>query len=151
MANYENEIFTRLQSGEKVEDIAAELTKSINAANEKYAAEKKAAEEKAKAEAAAKSKNTDKKIAVEELLDAICDILEIWDIAPDLVDQIENTSDEDIEDIVTIVDEAVPFLVKYMEMQTVLQQMIDDSHKEAEKNKEPNNDPVREFLNQFVK
>lgn len=149
--DYSMDILARLQAGEKVEDIAAELTKSINAANEKYAAEKRAAEEKAKAEAAAKSRIADKKIAIEELLDAICDILEIWDVAPDLVDQIENTSDEDIEDIVTIVDEAVPFLVKYMEMQTALQQMIDDSHKEAEKNKEPNNDPVREFLNQFVK
>ena len=145
--DYSMDILARLQAGEKVEDIAAELTKSINAANEKYAAEKKAAEEKAKAEAAAKSKITNKKIAVEELLDAICDILEIWDVAPDLVDQIENISDEEIEDIVTTIDEAIPFLIKYMEMQTVLQQMMD---KEVEKNKE-SNDPVREFLNQFVK
>lgn len=142
--DYSMDILARLQAGEKVEDIAAELTKSINAANEKYAAEKKAAEEKAKAEAAAKSKNANKKIAVEELLDAICDIFEIWDVAPDLVDQIENISDEEIEDIVTTIDEAVPFLVKYMEMQRALQKMVD------EKNKEPN-DPVRDFLNQFVK
>ena len=142
--DYSMDILARLQAGEKVEDIAAELTKSINAANEKYAAEKKAAEEKAKAEAAAKSRIADKKIAVEELLDAICDILEIWDVAPDLVDQIENTTDEEIEDIVATVDEAVPFLVKYMEMQTAFQKMVD------EKNKEPN-DPVRDFLNQFVK
>ena len=144
--DYSMDILARLQAGEKVEDIAAELTKSINAANEKY----KAAEEKAKAEAAAKSKIKNKKIAVEELLDAICDILEIWDVAPDLVDQIENISDEEIEDIVTTVDEAVPFLVKYMEMQMALQKMMDDRHKEVEKNKEPN-DPVRDFLNQFVK
>ena len=142
--DYSMDILARLQAGEKVEDIAAELTKSINAANEKYAAEKRAAEEKAKAEAAAKSKITNKKIAVEELLDAICDILEIWDVAPELVEQIENTSDEEIEDIVTTVDEAVPFLVKYMEVQRALQKMVD------EKNKEPN-DPVRDFLNQFVK
>ena len=142
--DYSMDILARLQAGEKVEDIAAELTKSINAANEKYAAEKKAAEEKAKAEAAAKSKIEDKKIAVEELLDAICDIFEIWDVTHDLVDQIENISDEEIEDIVTTIDEAVPFLVKYMEIQTALQKMVD------EKNKEPN-DPVREFLNQFVK
>ena len=141
--DYSMDILARLQAGEKVEDIAAELTKSINAANEKY----KAAEEKAKAEAAAKSKIKNKKIVVEELLDAICDILEIWDVAPDLVDQIENISDEEIEDIVTTVDEAVPFLVKYMEMQMALQKMMDDRHKEV---KEPN-DPVREFLNQFVK
>ena len=86
----------------------------------------------------------DKKIAVEELLDAICDIFEIWDVTHDLVDQIENISDEEIEDIVTTIDEAVPFLVKYMEIQTALQKMVD------EKNKEPN-DPVRDFLNQFVK
>lgn len=142
--DYSMDILARLQAGEKVEDIAAELTKSINAANEKYAAEKRAAEEKAKAEAAAKSKIEDKKIAVEELLDAICDILEIWDVTHDLVDQIENISDEEIEDIVTTIDEAVPFLVKYMEMQRALQKMVD------EKNKEPN-DPVRDFLNQFVK
>ena len=142
--DYSMDILARLQAGEKVEDIAAELTKSINAANEKYAAEKKAAEEKAKAEAAAKSKITNKKIAVEELLDAICDIFEIWDVTHDLVDQIENISDEEIEDIVTTIDEAVPFLVKYMEMQRALQKMVD------EKNKEPN-DPVKDFLNQFVK
>ena len=142
--DYSMDILARLQAGEKVEDIAAELTKSINAANEKYAAEKKAAEEKVKAEAAAKSKIEDKKIAVEELLDAICDIFEIWDVTHDLVDQIENISDEEIEDIVTTIDEAVPFLVKYMEMQRALQKMVD------EKNKEPN-DPVRDFLNQFVK
>ena len=142
--DYSMDILARLQAGEKVEDIAAELTKSINAANEKYAAEKRAAEEKVKAEAAAKSKIEDKKIAVEELLDAICDIFEIWDVTHDLVDQIENISDEEIEDIVTTIDEAVPFLVKYMEMQRALQKMVD------EKNKEPN-DPVRDFLNQFVK
>ena len=145
--DYSMDILARLQAGEKVEDIAAELTKSINAANEKYAAEKRAAEEKAKAEAAAKSRIADKKIVVEELLDAICDILEIWDVAPDLVDQIENISDEEIEDIVTTIDEAIPFLTRYMEMQTALQQMMD---KEVEKNKE-SNDPVRDFLNQFVK
>ena len=148
--DYSMDILARLQAGEKVEDIAAELTKSINAANEKYAAEKKAAEEKAKAEAAAKSKIESKKIVVEELLDAICDILEIWDVAPDLVDQIENISDEEIEDIVNTIDEAIPFLIRYMEMQTALQQMMDNRNKEVEKNKEPN-DPVRDFLNQFVK
>ena len=142
--DYSMDILARLQAGEKVEDIAAELTKSINAANEKYAAEKKAAEEKAKAEAAAKSKIEDKKIVVEELLDAICDILEIWDVAPDLVDQIENISDEEVEDIVNAIDEVEPFFVRYMEMQRALQKMVD------EKDKEPN-DPVREFLNQFVK
>ena len=142
--DYSMDILARLQAGEKVEDIAAELTKSINAANEKYAAEKKAAEEKAKAEAAAKSRIADKKIAVEELLDAICDILEIWDVAPDLVDQIENISDEEVEDIVNAIDEVEPFFVRYMEMQRALQKMVD------EKDKEPN-DPVREFLNQFVK
>ena len=145
--DYSMDILARLQAGEKVEDIAAELTKSINAANEKYAAEKKAAEEKAKAEAAAKSKIANKKIVVEELLDAICDIFEIWDVAPDLVDQIENISDEEIEDLVNTIDEAIPFLIRYMEMQTVFQQMMD---KEVEKNKEPS-DPVRDFLNQFVK
>ena len=148
--DYSRDILARLQAGEKVEDIAAELTKSINAANEKYAAEKKAAEEKAKAEAAAKSKIADKKIVVEGLLDAICDILEVWDVAPDLVDQIENISDEEIEDLVNTIDEAIPFLIRYMEMQTVFQQMMDNKNKEVEKNKEPS-DPVRDFLNQFVK
>ena len=50
--DYTNEIFTRLQNGELVEDIAASLTKSLNEAKEKH----KAAEAAKRAKAEAKAK-----------------------------------------------------------------------------------------------
>ena len=145
--DYSMDILARLQAGEKVEDIAAELTESINAANEKYAAEKKAAEEKAKAAA----HYDDKKIAIEQLVDAICDILEIWDVDSNIVQQIEDISDEDIESIVELIDESLPFLTKYLEMQIALQDLASKKANPVAKKAEVASDPVESFLNKFVR
>lgn len=147
MTDYTKDIFTRLQAGEDVESIAADLTKSLNMASEKYTAEKKAAEEKAKMTA----HYDDKKIAVEQLIDVICDILEIWDADDNIIQQVEDVDEEDIESLVNLIDESFPFLIKYLEMQMALQDLASKKASPKAKKTEVVSDPVENFLNKFVR
>ena len=143
--NYSNDILTRLQAGEKVEDIAAELTKSINEANEKYKAEEKA---KAEAAAAAKENIAAKKAAIEQFLLSIVDILEVWGVAPDIVEQIDELSDEDLQSFIHTIDATLPLIIKSIEMQDLIQEAVDTKVK---KKTAVSKDPVQDFLNQFVR
>lgn len=162
--NYSDDIFARLQAGETVEEIAATLTKSINEANEKFAAAKAKEEyERAKkaaaaeAEAAAKQAATlmEKHAAVENLLDSICDVLDAWGVEGDAAKELACFTDEDVDELVAVVDETLPFLIKYLEMQMSIQKFVQKTEKNepdlARVKKEPSVDPVQDFLNQFVR
>ena len=149
--DYTNEIFTRLQNGELVEDIAASLTKNLNEANEKY----KAAEAAKRAKAEAKAKQDDlfaqKTAAVEALLAAVADVLAVYEVDDEVIDAIEET---DPEEIVKIIDESLPFITKYVELNQELEALKDKSKKA-----DPTSlkaavravDPIEDFLNQMVR
>ena len=151
-----NEILTRLQNGEDIENIVADVTKSINTANETYITQKEA-EAKAKKEALDQAALiADKRDAVIDFLDSICNICATWGVAEDLIDDIENVSDEDISDIVATLDQSIPFITKYIDLQKELRTHLQPKEIEtcdcAECHApEAKVDPIESFLNTFVR
>lgn len=94
MALYED-ILDRLSAGEKVEDIAAYLTKTINDANKAYTAAMEEAkrleeEEKRKAE----ELKRDKIEAADALLVSLENIVAVWDLGEDLVEAFQHVEPE---------------------------------------------------------
>lgn len=149
--NYTDDILVRLQNGEPVESIAASLTEDLNAANAKYAAAKEA--EKA---AAAKEKQAykDKKSAISNLIEDICTLFEAWDLDQEFIDTVYNDCFEDIDDLIEVVDQTLPFLIKSLEMQKVLNDLrkpAPEAKKTAANAEVPKVDPLEDFLNTFVR
>ena len=149
--DYTNEILERLQKGEAIEDIAAKLTEDLNTANEQY----KAAKAKAEAEAVAKAKQDDlfaqKTAAVETILFALADLLAVYEVDDELVETVEKT---DPEEIVKVIDESLPFLTKYIELNQELEALKDKSQKVdgvSLKAAVHAADPIEDFLNQMVR
>ena len=162
--NYSDDIFARLQAGETVEEIAAALTNSINEANEKFAAAKakeeyeraqKAAAAKLEAEAKKRATDQAKHAAVENLLDSVCDVFDAWGIEGDIAEELACFTDEDVDEFVDVIDQTLPFLLKYLDMQMSIQKLVQKTERNepdlAKVKKEPSTDPVQDFLNQFVR
>lgn len=149
MANYENDIFTRLQAGESVESIAKELTENLNKANEQYKAEQEA---KAK-EAAKRKENTLKVEAINFLIDALVEVGEAWGFA----DTVKEVFDDiDAEEIVEDIDKAMPVIKQYFDLQKSMNDLLDGSPKAKDTVNKATviataEDPIESFLNAFVR
>lgn len=149
MANYENDIFTRLQAGESVESIAKELTENLNKANEQYKAEQEA---KAK-EAAKRKENTLKVEAINFLIDALVEVGEAWGFA----DTVKEVFDDiDAEEIVEDIDKAMPVIKQYFDLQKSMNDLLDGSPKAKDTVDKATvtmtaEDPIESFLNAFVR
>lgn len=151
-----NEILARLQNGEKVEDIANELTNSINAANTTYEKAKKEAAEAAAREAAQESLRNDKIFAIDTLLAALADAAALWEFDNELIEALEEA---DAEEIVDAIDQSIPFIQKYIELQSDLQNAVRAAQPNVAENKNevPKEvkaqpiDPLENFLNTFVR
>ncbi len=151
-----NEILARLQNGEKVEDIANELTNSINAANASYEKAKKEAAEAAAREAAQESLRNDKIFAIDTLLAALADAAALWEFDNELIEALEEV---DAEEIVDVIDQSIPFIQKYIELQSDLQNAVRAAQPNVAENKNevPKEvkaqpiDPLENFLNTFVR
>lgn len=149
--NYTDEILARLQNGEAVEDIARELTNSLNRASSAYTeqqkaiakaeAEKKAAAEKEKA--ALKQKKSD---AIVNLIDSIAYIFEVWGVDENDIKELCEISDHDINELIGLLDLSLPLLSKSNIIQKEIQHIIPKEEKTAAAA-----DPVQEFLNLFVR
>lgn len=142
-----DEILARLQNGEKVEDIAADLTNSINAANEQYEITKRRKEDNLR---------TDKRNAIRHCLDALCYLVETWDLGEDLAQELEDVTDETINELVDTLDQAIPFITKYIDLQKELHTYLQPKKVEvcdcAECHAaEAKIDPIESFLNTFVR
>jgi hypothetical protein len=145
--DYTNEILERLQKGEAIEDIAAKLTEDLNSANEQYKAAK------AEAEAKAKQDNlfAQKVEAVEAVLFAFEDLLALYEVDDEILNTIEEA---DPEEIVKVIDESIPFLTKYIELNQELEALKDKSQKAdgaSLKAAVRAADPIEDFLNQMVR
>lgn len=139
MALYED-ILCRLSAGEKVEDIAAYLTKTINDANKEYTARmeearRKDEEEKRKAAAA----QADKIAAVAAFLLACEDIVKAWNLGDDIWEFLDKV---DVKDVVQEIDEAVAFADALRPARPVV-----DKQPEVPKS----SNPLDEFLNKYVR
>ena len=148
MANYENDIFARLQAGESVESIAKELTENLNKANEQYKAEQEA---KAK-EAAKRKENTLKVEAINFLIDALVEVGEAWGFA----DTVKEVFDDiDAEEIVDDIDKAMPVIKQYFNLQKSMSDLLKEVPKENQVDKATvtmtAEDPIESFLNAFVR
>ena len=142
--DYMSDILARLQRGESVEAIASQLTKDINAANDKYNAEleaKRKAEQEAKLKAAAEEAVRNDKIkAMSKVIDAVVDLLAAYEVDP--------------ADIIDTIDEALPAIQEYMELMSALEglrEKQDPAPAKPAPAKRPTGDPIEDFLNQFVR
>lgn len=149
MANYENDIFARLQAGESVESIAQELTENLNKANEQYKAEQEA---KAK-EAAKRKENTLKVEAINFLIDALVEVGEAWGFA-DIVKEVFD--DIDAEEIVDDIDKAMPVIKQYFNLQKSMSDLLGEGPKAKDTVDKATvtataEDPIESFLNAFVR
>ena len=100
-----NDILTRLQNGEKAEDIASELVNALNTANNTYLKEQAAQ----KAEAEAKAKREAKKVAdMQDILDLLHDFcIEYYCDNNEDINAVEVAfADLTAENVITMVEEA---------------------------------------------
>lgn len=148
MTDYTKDILTRLQAGEDVETIAADLTKSLNTAKE----QSDEIDRKRKAEAEAKRKaefETNKKVeAVDCLIDALIDVCDAWDLDDSLINSIDEI---DAKEFVDTFDKMIPFLQQYIELQEAVGEVLSKTPEENQVDKTTAEDPIERFLNTFVR
>ena len=149
--DYINDIYARLQNGEAVEDIAADLTKSINEAQAKFQAEASKREEEAKIHATRVD-------CLKNFVGAMGDMLKCWDIDySEFLEPFETLSDKDYDDLVAQIDAMIPVIKKYPElitMNTVLPKVEHSAPVPKSETPKVSNmtiDPIEEFLNQFIR
>ena len=143
--DYMNDLLTKLQEGVSVDDLAAELTKALNEANNQF---QKAEQEKNRAR--------DRKVtALREVFAAIDELLACYDM--------DGVSDNiDIEQLEDLVDELDNLIQKTNELGEFLRKSpFGDSLKDYKSaHKVPvkvhslpdwKKDPIEEFLNKFVR
>lgn len=97
---YTNDILTRLQNGESVEEIGKEFAEALNTANRLHQEEEKA-------------KNCKEEIAG-RLLNALIDYIDCVD--HELADRID-VSDEDLKEIVKMMDRTIPMIKLMLQLQ----------------------------------
>ena len=150
MTDYTKDILTRLQAGEDVETIAADLTKSLNTAKE----QSDEIDRKRKAEAEAKRKaefETNTKVeAVNGLIDALIDVCDAWGLDDDLIYAIDQI---DAKEVVNTFDKMIPFIQQYIELQEAMDGVLnkDSTHEVKPAPGAGAEDPIERFLNTFVR
>lgn len=151
--DFTSELLARLQEGENVDSLAAELTKAINDAHTEYERIKAEEAAKAKAEAEAKRqaemKAQDKYDAVDDLLCAIEKIVIAWDLGDDIRDFIQEI---DADELVQELDEAIPAAKAYAELMSTLRKApTGDRSMKAAPDLPAVGDPIEDFLNKFIR
>lgn len=127
--DYMNEIMARLQKGESVDTIAAEMTKALNEANDEF--QKQQEKNAALNEKAAAMRNA---------LNAVANLLDAFDLNKEIGD---NLREMDATELVDEIERDMPFMKMLIEM---------DQEKKREKPAaKPSGDSIEEFLNKFVR
>jgi hypothetical protein len=121
MTNYKQDIYARLAAGENVEDIAAELTKSINEANDQYKADQEAEAEKV---------SGDKVAAIDNLFSSIIMVLDVWGIDSTPIHELLEDEDE-FNKLVKAFDEYVPIVKSYLALMKSVQEAADKRKEET--------------------
>lgn len=138
--NYMNEFLARLQSGENVEDIAAQLTKDINAANDAYCAEqaqKAQSQEKLRA---------DKVAAMGDLLNAVGRLLAAYEVDTEVLNGLDPA------ELVNSIDEALPAIQEYVEFVAAMNELREKRAAAPKVQPEATpTDSIEDFLNKFVR
>jgi hypothetical protein len=137
-ANYMEDILARLRAGEGIEDIASQITKDINAANDTYIQE----QEKAKAAA----EQHEKKVhAMNRILDGLYDILCLYNLDQDVQHALAGCY---AEDIINELDAEIDTIQKEVSILGAILRTGADKPAPAPKAQK---DPLEDFLNKFVR
>ena len=131
--DYMDEFLKRLQKGERVEDIANQITKDINDANNKYIQE-----QEAKKKIKTSNSKEAKVSAVNHIICALAEFLYSYDASKELIGMVEAI---DAQEIVDYLDECLPFAEKYIDAVD----MIKEKHKKTDQ------DAIDEFLDKFIR
>lgn len=150
MTDYTKDILTRLQAGEDVETIAADLTKSLNAAKEQSDEIDRKRKAEAEAKRKAESKANKKVEAVDCLIDALIDVCDAWSLDDDLIYTIDQI---DAKEVVNTIDKMIPFIQHYIELQEAMDEVLtkDSTHEVKPATGASAEDPIERFLNMFVR
>lgn len=136
--DFKAELLARIQAGEKIDDLASELTKAINEASAE--AERIRQEAEAKKQKEAELKET----AIDNLLIALEDIAAAWDLGDDLIDALEHINPDEI---VQEMDKLKDLMDKYDELLAAKPNLAAMAYDKPAKPK----DPIQEFLNKYVR
>ena len=131
--DYMDEFLKRLQKGERVEDIANQITKDINDANNKYIQE-----QEAKKKIKTSNSKEAKVSAVNHIICALAEFLYSYDASKELIGMVEAI---DAQEIVDYLDETLPFAEKYIDAVD----MIKEKHKKTDQ------EAIDEFLDKFIR
>ena len=126
--DYMNEIMARLQKGESVDTIAAEMTKALNEANDEF-------QKQNEKNAALKVKAA----AMRKALNAVADLLDVYGLDKEIGNSLRETDEMEL---VNEVERDMPFMKMFIEM---------DQEKKSKPAARPSGDSIEEFLNQFVR
>ena len=127
--DYMNEIMARLQKGESVDTIAAEMTKALNEANDEF-------QKQNEKNAALKAKAA----AMRKALNAVADLLDVYGLDKEIGNSLRETDEMEL---VNEVEREMPLMKMLIEM---------DQEKKREKPAvKPSGDSIEDFLNKFVR
>ena len=146
--DFTTELLARLQKGESVDSLAAELTKAINDANVENERIKAEAEAKRQAE----MKAQDKYDAIDSLLYAIEKVIDVWDLGDDILDEV---GEIDTDEVVQEMDRMIPAAKAYVEMLEKVSALRETPTGDRSMKAAPDlpavGDPIEDFLNKFVR
>ena len=143
--DYTQEILNRLRAGESVDAIASSFTENINKAANAY-----------KAEIDKDNLQKEKITAAEGLLINFKKILTFYEEELGDSDLAEVLQDITAEDLVDMLDETIPLMVRYAALMTQFENELNKPLQKAprvveEKKKVSSQDAIDAFLNQFVR
>lgn len=138
-ANYMEDILARLRAGEGIEDIASQITKDINAANDAYI------QEQEEAKAAAARQREQKIDAMNRILGGLYDILHLYNLDQDVQHAL---ADCYAEDIINELDAEIDTIQKEVSILGAILRTGADKPAPAPKAQK---DPLEDFLNKFVR
>ena len=139
MALYDD-ILARLATGESIDDIAAELSKTINDANKEY--ETRMAEAKRKDDEEKQSKY----MIAEELIDLGLHICEVYNLSEDMYNDLIHMS---VDDVVNELDHVIPLCARIDSELRALG--LAETRQEPKKCSCADEDPIERFLDRFVR
>ncbi len=132
--NYD--FLTRLQNGESIQDIANDVTKSLNEANKQHIQEEK---EKIEAEKRqAESLEQDKRYYAETLVDDFYNLLEVYGIELDIDEE-----DDSVDTVLRLMDTCIVPLFNLVDFKPSSTTIPEVKTNEEE-------DPIGDFLRLFV-
>lgn len=135
--DYTTDIFARLQKGEKIEDIAKQLTDDLNKAHEQY-------QDAAKQEEAKRQAMANKSQAMKDVIAAFVKFLEQCGVDESLLNIMRDVSDDEVEQLI---QEAENELKACNTLANAFASLTISPGAKATKSV----DPIEDFLNRFVR